>query len=115
MMASYKPSLPYNVPAKIMKGTFNKVNGVNVKTFTEGDFIWVSAKSYGGTEKVINDKYVIADTMQIETWFRPDIKSEDGIKLLDDDSVWEIMNTPEDIDRRHQYLKFKVQRYKGKA
>lgn len=114
-MANYKPSLPYNVPAQILKGSYEKVNGVNVKNFTNGDVIFVSAKSYGGTEKVSNDKYVIIDTLIIETWFRPDITSIDRIKLLDDGSVWEILNTPEDIDRRHQYLKFKVQRTKGNA
>lgn len=114
-MANYKPSLPFNVPARIMKGTFEKINGVNVKTFTEGDLIWVSAKSYGGTEKVVNDNYVIVDTLSIETWFRPDITSEDNIQLLDDNSEWEILNTPENIDRRNQYLKFKVKRYKGRA
>ena len=112
---SYKPSMPYNVPAQIMKATFNKINGVNVKTFTSGDQIFVSAKSYGGTEKVVNNQYAIIDTLQIETWFTPDISSEDRIKLLDDNSEWEILNTPEDIDRRHQFLKFKVQRVKGGA
>lgn len=114
-MANYKPSLPYNVPAQILQATWSKINGVNTKTFTSGDKIFVSAKSYGGTEKVVNDQYVIVDTLVIETWFRPDIKGEDRIKLLDDESVWEILNTPEDIDRRHQYLKFKVQRVKGGA
>ncbi len=114
-MSSYQPQEPFNVPARILKGNYEKINGVNVKTFTEGDLIWVSAKSYGGTEKVVNDKYVIEDTLIIDTWFRPDIKSEDGLKLLDDNSQWEILNTPEDIDRRHQYLRFKIKRYKGKA
>lgn len=114
-MSAYKPQQPFNVPARILKGSFEKINGVNVKKFTEGALIWISAKSYGGTEKVINDKYIIVDTLSIETWYRPDICSEDAIKLLDDNSIWEILNTPEDIERRHQFLKFKVQRYKGKA
>lgn len=115
-MANYKPQLPFNVPAKILSATFSKVNGVNVKTFTEGkDVIFLSARSYGGTEKVVNGQYVIVDTLTIETWYRPDIRSQDRIKLLDDNSVWEILNTPEDINRRHQYLKFKVERVKGDA
>lgn len=114
-MSSYKPSFPFNVPARILTATFTKVNGVNVKSFTDGDQIFVSAKSYGGTERVVDDQYVIVDTLSIETWFRPDITSDCCIKLLDDNSIWEILNTPEDIDRRHQFLKFKVQRYKGNA
>ena len=111
----YNPQMPFNVPAQILKGAYEKINGVNVKTFTDGDIIWISAKSYGGTEKVVNDEYIIVDTLNIDTWYRPDITAMDGIRLLDDNSEWEIMNTPENIDRRNQFLKFKVQRMKGGA
>lgn len=86
-----------------------------VKNSADQYNIFISARSYGGTEKVINDKYVIEDTLEVDTWYRPDITSKDRIKLLDDGSVWEILNTPEDIDRRHQYLKFKVRRVAGNA
>ena len=112
---SYTPKMPFTVPALILKCEYRKVNGINTKTLTEGDRINVSARSYGGTERVLNDKVVIEDTIEIETWYRPDIKSKDCIRLLDDGSVWEIINHPEDIDRRHQYLKFKIQRKKGGA
>lgn len=79
------------------------------------NYVFVSARSYGGTERIVNDKYVIVDTLSVETWYRPDLTSEKLLRLLDDGSVWEIINTPEDINRRHQWLVFKVQRYKGKA
>ena len=111
----YKPSSQFAVPAKILKGSHERVNGVSTKTYTDGETIFVSAKSYGGTEKEINGVYVIEDTLVIETWYRPDITSKDRIRLLDDDSEWEILNTPEDIERRHQFLKFKVKRVKGGA
>lgn len=111
----YKPQTPFSVPAMIIKAIYSKINGVNTKSFTDGDNIFISAKSYGGTEKVINDKYVIEDTLEVETWYRPDITSIDRIRLLDDNSVWEIINNPENIERRNQYLKFKVQRVKGNA
>lgn len=109
----YTPSYPFLTPALILKGEYRKVNGVNVKTFTETDLIYVSAKSYGGTEREVNGKLVIEDTMVIETWYHPEITSTDAIKLLDDNSEWEILNSPEDIDRRHQFLKFKVRRIVG--
>lgn len=112
----FKPYLPYNVPANIYTATFSTVNGVPTKTYTLlQDIIFVSAKSYGGTEKVVNGKYVIEDTIEIETWYNPNITSDCRIKLLDDDSMYEIINTPEDIDRRHQYMKFKIRRLAGKA
>lgn len=114
-MASYKPTMPFNVPAQILKGGYRKVNGVKTKGFTDGDMIFVSAKSYGGTERIINDKLVIEDTIDIVTWYRPDISGIDGLRLLDDGSEWEILNNPEDIDRRHQYLKFKIRRRVGDA
>lgn len=114
-MASYKPSMPFNVPAQILKGEYKTVNGIKTKVFTDGDAIFVSAKSYGGTERVINDKVVVEDTIQVDTWFRPDITSVDGLRLLDDNSEWEIINHPEDIERRHQFLKFTIRRRKGGA
>lgn len=114
-MSNYKPSIPFNVPALILKAEYKKINGVNVKVFTEHAQIFVSAKSYGGTEKMVNDEYTIVDTMNIETWYRPDISATDAIRLLDDNSEWEIISNPENIDRRNQFLKFKVQRMKGGA
>lgn len=111
----YKPSSPFNVPALILHGKFENVNGIRTKNYVEGEQIFVSAKSYGGTEKVINNVYVIEDTLIIDTMYRNDIKSTDRIRLLDDNSEWEILNTPEDIDRMHLYLKFKVKRVKGGA
>ena len=111
----YRPAQPFNVPAQILIATYTKVNGVNKKTFTEGDNFFCSAKSYGGTEKTINGVYVVEDTMQIETYFRPDITSIDHIKLLDDNSEWEIITPPENIERRNRFLVFKVRRLKGGA
>lgn len=111
----YRPTQPFNVPALILNATFEKVNGATKKVFTEGENFFCSAKSYGGTERVENNKYVIEDTLEIETWFRADIQAADNIRLLDDGSEWEVLNTPEDIDRRHLYLKFKVKRIKGGA
>lgn len=86
-----------------------------VKDSADEFLIFISAKSYGGTERTVNDRYVIEDTLEVETWYRPDITSINRLKLLDDGSIWEIINTPEDIERRHQFLKFKCKRVKGNA
>lgn len=109
----YTPSSLFSTAALILKSEYHKVNGVNTKVFVEGDMIYVSAKSYGGTEREVNGRLVIEDTLQIETWYRPDITSSDVIRLLDDNSEWEIMNNPENIERRNQFLKFKVRRLTG--
>lgn len=111
----YTPKQPFNVPAQILIATTRKVNGVNQKTFTNGDPFFCSARSFGGTEKVVNGVYTLEDTMQIETYYRPDIKADCHIKLLDDNSEWEIISDPENIERRNQFLIFKVRRIKGGA
>lgn len=111
----YKPQQPFNVCAQILTQTTVKINGVNKKIYAAGENFFCSAKSFGGTEKVINGVYVLEDTMNIETYFRPDIKADCHIKLMDDLSEWEIISDPEDIERRHQFLVFKVRRVKGGA
>lgn len=109
----YRPSSPFTTPAMILGAEYHKVNGVEHKTFVERDMIYVTAKSYGGTEREVNGRLVIEDTLQIETWYRPDITSSDHIRLLDDNSEWEIINEPENIERRNQFLKFKLRRFAG--
>lgn len=109
----YTPSSLFSTAALILKGEYRKVNGVTTKVLIEHDMIYVSAKSYGGTEIEVNGRLVIEDTLQIETWYRPDITSSDVIRLLDDNSEWEIINNPENVERRNQYLKFKVRRITG--
>lgn len=111
----YRPSSSFNVPAQLLKGEYKKVNGINSKTYSPSFEFFCSAKSYGGTEREVNGKLIIEDTIQIETWYHPEITSNDAIRLLDDGSEWEIMNNPEDIERRHHYLKFKVRRMVGNA
>lgn len=111
----YKPKQPFNVPAQLLISSTEKINGVVKKIFVEDNIFFCSAKSFGGTEKVINDKYVIEDTIEIETWFNPKITNECRVKLLDDNSEWEIINSPENIDRRNQFLKFKIKSVKGGA
>ena len=107
-MADYKPQLPFNVPALHLKRSTEKINGVNQESFTEGVTFYCSAKSYGGTEKVVNDVYVIEDTWQIDTWYNPAFGKGDKIRFLDDNREYEILASPENINRRGQYMRFKV-------
>lgn len=112
-MAEYKPQLPFNVPAMLLKMSIQKVNGANQPTYTEKTMFFCAAKSYGGTEKVVNGVYVIEDTWQIDTWFNPDFDKGDRIRFLDDNTEFEILASPENINRRGQYMRFKVVRISG--
>ena len=107
-MKQYQPSVPFTVPALHLKRSTRKVNGVNQETFTEGDIFYCSAKSYGGTEKVVNGVYVIEDTWSIDTWYTPTIGKGDRVRFLDDNSEFEVLASPENINRRGQYMRFKV-------
>ena len=113
MAKQYQPQVPFNVPAMLLKQTIKKVNGVNQEKFTEKTMFYCSAKSYGGTEKVVNDVYVIEDTWQIDTWFSPDFSKGDRIRFLDDNTEYEIIASPENINRRGQYMRFKASRIGG--
>lgn len=112
-MAGYKPNLPFNLAVRHLKRSTVKVNGVNQESFTEGDIIYCSAKSYGGTEKVVNNVSVIEDTWNIDTWYNPALKKGDKLRFLDDNAEFEILATPENINRRCQYMRFKVRRIGG--
>lgn len=112
-MKQYQATVPFNVPALHLKRTTKKVNGINKETFTEGTAFFCSAKSYGGTEKVVNGVYVIEDTWQIDAWFNPTFGKGDRIRFLDDNTEYEILASPENINRRGQYMRFKVVRISG--
>ena len=116
-MSSYKPSLPFTEPAHLLiplRGA--PVKGVPRKEYPiEGELIHCSFKTYGGTEVVKNDVLVVEDTGYVETWFRPDIASDCRIKLLSTNQVYEIIGTPENINMRNQFIKFKVRAIKGGA
>lgn len=111
----YRPTSVFNTPAKLLIPEVGKKNGVKYKNFIEDSIFYISFKSYGGTEKVINDVVVIEDTASVECYYNPKIKSDCKIQLLDDSSTWEIISPPENIERRNLYLKFKVRRTAGGA
>lgn len=114
MSKSYQPQAPFNVPFKVLSATLTKVNGVNTKSFVEGDEIYFcSAKAYVGNNKNINDLNAEEDTLTIDTYYIPSLKKNDHIKLLDDESEWELPLHPENINRRNQYSRFKVVRIRG--
>lgn len=113
MSKQYIPRTPFTVPIQHLPCTVKKVNGVNKPTFAEGKTSFCSAVSYGGTEKVVNDVVVIEDTWLIDMWYAPDYKKGDHIRFLDDGSEFEVLASPENINRRGQYMRFKVRHIGG--
>lgn len=117
-MADYRPALPFSTAFILLKPTTQTINGVSKKTFPaveNGEKFFGTFKTYGGTEKVVNGILSISDTAEVETWFRPDITSDCNIVIAGTTERYEILNEPENINRRNQFLKFKIQRIEGGA
>ena len=109
---SYRPSEPYCTPVELFNPTYETVKGVPKKVYPEkGELIFCTFKTYGGTESTVNDQLTVVDTANVETWYRPDITSASQIRL--GGKKYEVMGEPEDIEQRHQFLKFKVRGVKG--
>ena len=112
-MAEYKPSGPFVVPLVVFIPKYVTAKGSTKKIYPEtGELIYCTFRTFGGTETTKNDALVIEDTVVVETWFRPDIKSD--CKIIDADGIeYEILGTPENINKRNQYLKFKMRSVRG--
>lgn len=118
MAIEFRPTLPFSTPLILLKPTYQTIQGVRTKVLPDvkdGILIYGSFKTYGGTERVVDGIYSIADTAEIETWFTPAITSDCIIVLANTNERYEIINNPENINMRNQFCKFKVQRIKGGA
>lgn len=113
-MAEYRPSVPFNVRAVLLIPSIKTVKGVRKKIYTpEEEPFFCSFKSFGGTEKQVNDLLVIEDTAVIETWYDPRISSECEIEVSG--IRYEILGTPENLNMRNQFMRFKVRSIRGGA
>ena len=84
-MAQFKLAGPMNVALMLLKPVYTDSFGVSTKTFPSvenGIPFFGNFKTYGGTERDVNGLYSIENTAIIETWYRPDIKSDSHICVL---------------------------------
>lgn len=115
---TFKPSVPFNVALMLLKPSYDDSYGVEKKTFPaieDGELFYGSFKTYGGTERDVNGLYSIEDTAIIECWYRQDIQSNCRVGVLATGAIYEIVNEPENVNMRNQFLRFKVKRIKGGA
>lgn len=92
--------------------------GVNKKTFpavNNGILIYGSFRTFGGTDTESNGLLMVENTAVIETWYRPDIKSDCRIAVIETGEVFEILGSPENIQMRNQYLQIRVRGIRGGA
>ena len=110
-MARFRLSGPLAVPAFLCKPIYSAAYAVNKKTYGPGERININFKSYGGTEVAVNGLLGVENTAIVETWYRPDITSD--CRLVVNGVNYEVLGQPEDIEMRHQYLRFRVKAIKG--
>ena len=114
MGKEYKPTTPFDIAVFLLVPTEKIIKGTVKKTFeAEKEPFFCSFKTFGGTETNVNGITVVENTAVIETWYDPRITSECAIRVNDID--YEILGTPENINMRNQYLKFKIRAIKGGA
>lgn len=111
---AYSPDLPFNIPLKLLIPNTVTIKGVPKKYYKEKDIIFCKFRSFGGTETESNGVLHVQDTAVIDTWYRTDIKANCAVET-EDGVQYEILGTPEDIEKRHQFLRFKVKAIKGGA
>lgn len=120
-MNNYRPQIDNPISLILLIPTHSNSKGVSKKIYPtieqamqiESSLFFGSFKSYGGTERDVNGVYSIEDTAVVKTWFRPDIKSDCRIAVPQTGAIYEILNEPENINMRNQFLNFKVKRIKG--
>lgn len=114
-MGEYRPQGPFNVPLFLFVPETKTAKGSTKKIYpNKGILIMCTFRSFGGTEVVKNDVITVEDTAIVETWFRPDIKADCILK--DEEGIsYEILGTPENINKRNQFLRFKIKAKRGGA
>ena len=95
--------LAYRAFEMCIRDRYKDVDGIVMANF----------KTYGGTEKTDNVILSIEETAQIVCRYRPDIKSDTRVVLLQTGTIYEILGEPENIEMRNMFLKFKIRRIKG--
>ena len=111
-MARFRLSGPLAVPAFLQKPSYSTALAVRTKTYdSPGEQIFVNFKTYGGSEVTVNGVLGVENTAIVETWYRPDITSD--CRLVVGGVPYEVLGQPEDIEMRHQYLRFRVKAIQG--
>lgn len=117
MARAFKPSTPYNVPLELLIPEYRESDyGGKEQVYPESGVLFFGTfKTFGGTDREVNGLYSVENTANIETWYRPDIKSDCRIKVVSTGAIFDILGEPENINMQNQHLKFKVIAVKGVA
>ena len=117
-MAHFKFAEPLSVPLMLLIPEYSNQYGVESKSYPEmsaGILIYGNFRTFGGSERQFNGVYSIENTATVETWYRPDIKSNCRIGVPQTGQIYDILGEPENIGMRNQYLVLKLLEVRGGA
>ena len=118
MARHFTPAAPFNVAMRLLIPTETYVKGTVKKVYPEpqdSPLLFGSFRTFGGSETVVNNVYSVEATGVIDTWYRPEIKPNCRIYIIESNETYEIVNDPEDIEKRHQFIQFKVRKVTANA
>lgn len=121
-MARFKPTAPFSTPMKILIPSYQTTKGVRTPVYPEPDdlpdatfLFFGNVRSFLGSITTENDLSVSENTAYIDTWYRPDIRSNCRVYFCETGDVYEVIGEPEDIEMRHQYLRIRTRKIGGAA
>lgn len=112
-MAGYTPQ-PFTAVMALYIPDYVTAKGSTKKNYRKLSDFYCSYRTFGGTEIESNGALVVENTAVIETWYNPDITSNCRV-ATPDGSFFEILGTPENINMRNQFMRFKIREIKGGA
>ena len=108
---AYTP-LPFNVVLTLQTPKTTTVKGSPKKTYADAGGIYCSFRTFGGTETTLNGVLTVENTAVVDTWYNPDISADSRV-ITADGGIYEILGTPENIEMRNQFMRFKIREIRG--
>jgi len=108
----YAPNLEFNTPVRVLRRVETIINGAPKISWTPVDHIaFCSFKAFHGSESLRAGAVGVLDGGTVTMWYDPLITAKDRLKINDDTNLqYEIINAPENVEMRNEYLILKVQR-----
>ena len=108
---AYTP-LPFNVVLTLQTPEIVTVKGSPKKTYINAGEIYCSFRTFGGTETTVNGVLTVENTAVVDTWYNPDISADSRV-ITADGGIYEVLGTPENIEMRNQFMRFKIREIRG--
>ena len=104
--------LPFNVVLTLQTPKITTVKGSSKKSYINAGEIYCSFRTFGGTETTTNGALTVENTAVVDTWYNPEITADCRV-ITADGGTYEILGTPENIEMRNQFMRFKIREIRG--